>query len=165
MIRVGLVIYPGFQVLGLAVSAVFETANDMNGPSYELAVVSEHGGIVRSSLGFGMETSSFKDARYDTLIVIGNNHIDAVSEGLVDFLRASVATTRRIHGGVHRCVRRRAGGAAGWTSRHDPLGSRPGLSLHLSRRSTRRRPDIRDRWCRLDIGRHDGGHRSGAGHR
>lgn len=96
MISVGLVIYPGFQVLGLAVSAVFETANDMHGPSYELTVVSEHGGIVRSSLGFGMETTSFKDGRYDTLIVIGNNQLDDVSPGLLDFLRRSVATSKRI---------------------------------------------------------------------
>ncbi|MFJ5295460.1 GlxA family transcriptional regulator [Pseudomonas sp. NPDC088368] len=96
MIRVGLVIYPGFQVLGLAVSAVFETANDMNGPSYELVVVSEHGGIVRSSLGFGMETTSFKDAHYDTLVVIGNNRTDNVSDGLLDYLRASFARTKRV---------------------------------------------------------------------
>jgi len=83
-------------VLGLAVSAVFETANDMHGPSYEPTVLSEHGGIVRSSLGFGMETTSFKDGRYDTLIVIGNNQLDEVSQGLLDFLRSSVATSKRI---------------------------------------------------------------------
>lgn len=83
-------------MLGLAVSAVFETANDMHGPSYEPTVLSEHGGIVRSSLGFGMETTSFKDGRYDTLIVIGNNQLDEVSQGLLDFLRSSVATSKRI---------------------------------------------------------------------
>ncbi|NWD72796.1 GlxA family transcriptional regulator [Pseudomonas gingeri] len=96
MTTVGLVIYPGFQVLGLAVSAVFETANDMHGPSYTLTVISEHGGIVPSSLGFGMETTCFKDAQYDTLIVIGNNNTDNVSQGLLDFLRSSVATSKRI---------------------------------------------------------------------
>lgn len=96
MTTVGLVVYPGFQILGLAVSAVFETANDMNGPSYELSVVSEHGGIVRSSLGFGMETTSFKDQPYDTLIVIGNNRLDDASDGFLDFLRSAVTTSKRV---------------------------------------------------------------------
>lgn len=94
MKTIGLLIYPGFQVLGLAVSAVFETANDLHGVHYELTVVSEHGGIVHSSLGFGMESQSFKGSHFDTLVVIGNNRLDAVSEGLLDYLRN--ATSKRI---------------------------------------------------------------------
>lgn len=96
MTTIGLVIFPGFQVLGLAVSAVFETANDLNKPCYSLSVVSEQGGIVRSSLGFGMETASFKGTHYDTLIVIGNNHPEDASQGLLDYLRSSAATSKRI---------------------------------------------------------------------
>ena len=47
MQRIGIVIFPGFQLMGLAMSSVFEYANvaaDEN--RYDIHVLSEHGGAV-----------------------------------------------------------------------------------------------------------------------
>ncbi|WP_416424982.1 GlxA family transcriptional regulator [Pseudomonas sp. App30] len=96
MTTIALLIYPGFQILGLAVSTVFETANDLHGPHYHLTLLSEHGGIVPSSLGFGIQTDTFKDTHHDTLIVIGNNHIDDAPPALLDYLRSAAHQSRRI---------------------------------------------------------------------
>ena len=48
MPTIGLVIFDGFQVMGLAALSCFEMANKVLGrQAYEIAVVSEHGGPVR----------------------------------------------------------------------------------------------------------------------
>jgi len=50
---IGLVIYPQFQMLSVAVSAVFEFANlAADELVYSVRLLSEEGGPVRSSLGF-----------------------------------------------------------------------------------------------------------------
>ena len=56
MKRVGLVIFPGFQILDLVAISVFELAN-MAGPApaYEIELLSEHGGPVASSSGVPIE--------------------------------------------------------------------------------------------------------------
>ena len=49
MHKVGLIVYPEFQVLGLAMCAAFEMANGaVDEPVYSLALLSEHGGTVRT---------------------------------------------------------------------------------------------------------------------
>ena len=90
MHQVGLIVYPEFQVLGLAMCAAFEMANGaVDEPVYSLALLSEHGGTVRTSAGFGVETTAFDQRSFDTLLVMGDNLIRPVSSGMV----ASVSYT------------------------------------------------------------------------
>ncbi len=50
MLRVGIVLYPGFSGDNLAVTTVFEFANlTTDEPLYEVALLSEHGGPVATS--------------------------------------------------------------------------------------------------------------------
>jgi transcriptional regulator GlxA family with amidase domain len=94
---VGLVLYPGFQVLSLGVSAVFELANATAGrPVYAIALLSERGDLVESSLGFGVKTSAFGRRVFDTLIVAGDNDLTPASARLVAYLRRSLVTSRRV---------------------------------------------------------------------
>ncbi|WP_213991511.1 GlxA family transcriptional regulator [Sodalis sp. dw_96] len=97
MHSVGLILYPGFQVIGLSMSATFEVANIVTRqPIYEITLVSEHGGLVMTSAGFGVDTHAFDDRRFDTLLVLGDNVVRPASPGLIAYLRQSSAATRRI---------------------------------------------------------------------
>lgn len=97
MHTIGLIVYPGFQVLGLAMCATFELANSVaDEPFYCIALLSEQGGAVQTSAGFGVETTAFDQRSFDTLLVMGDNLIRPVSPGLVDFLRHASLTTRRL---------------------------------------------------------------------
>ncbi|KEX92764.1 AraC family transcriptional regulator [Pseudomonas umsongensis] len=97
MHRIGLIVYPGFQVLGLAMCATFELANSAaDEPVYSIVLVSEHGGMVQTSAGFAVETKPFDPCSFDTLLVMGDNLIRPPSKGLVDFLRHASQGTRRL---------------------------------------------------------------------
>jgi transcriptional regulator GlxA family with amidase domain len=97
MHHIGLIVYPGFQVLGLAMCATFELANNTaDEPVYSLSLLSEHGGSVQTSAGFGVETQAFDQRAFDTLLVMGDNLIRPTSPGMVAFLRRASATTRRL---------------------------------------------------------------------
>jgi transcriptional regulator GlxA family with amidase domain len=94
---VGLVIYPGFQVLSLGLSAVFELANQTAGKTiYKITLLSETGGLVNSSLGFGVQTSRIDRRVFDTLIVAGNNEPAPGSARLLRYLRKALKTSRRV---------------------------------------------------------------------
>jgi transcriptional regulator GlxA family with amidase domain len=95
--NIGLIVYPGFQVLGLAMCAAFEMANGaVDTPMYDITLLSEHGGTVRTSAGFGVETTAFHHGPFDTLLVMGDNLIRPVSPGMVEFLRSASRTSRRL---------------------------------------------------------------------
>jgi transcriptional regulator GlxA family with amidase domain len=97
MQTIGLIVYPNFQWLGLGVSTVFEYANTLSDePLYEVALVSEHGGLVRSSQGFSIETESMASRTFDTVIVIGDNECAPQSAGMLDYLRAASQHSRRV---------------------------------------------------------------------
>lgn len=97
MHNIGLIVYPGFQVLGLAMCASFELANmAADEPVYSIALLSEQGGPVMTSAGFGVETSAFDERSFDTLLVMGDNLIRPTSPGMVKFLRNASLTTRRL---------------------------------------------------------------------
>jgi transcriptional regulator GlxA family with amidase domain len=52
MQRIGFIVFPGFQVMSFAVIAVFEFANKERGdPVYDVRLLSETGGFIRSSFG------------------------------------------------------------------------------------------------------------------
>ena len=70
MQRIGFVVSPGFQVLSCAASSAFEFANrEMGEPVYEVHLLSETGGPVRTSMGISVVTEQFDDTNFDTLIV------------------------------------------------------------------------------------------------
>ncbi len=97
MHHVALALYPGFQVLNLAVATVLEFANRSLGePLYKVHLLSEHGGPVLSSAGFPVGTEPFGRRRFDTVLVVGDNDVQPASPALVRFLKRAARSSRRI---------------------------------------------------------------------
>ncbi|MGF6511111.1 GlxA family transcriptional regulator [Paraburkholderia sp. 32] len=96
MKRIAVVVFPGFQILDMVAVSIFELANQDTGePAYDVAVISEHGGMVRSSAGVEVATRPFGDPAYDTVIVTGAMEIAPSSPGLLAFLNDALAASRR----------------------------------------------------------------------
>jgi transcriptional regulator GlxA family with amidase domain len=71
MRKIGFIIYPGYQPMGLASTTPFEIANRQAAePVYDIRILSKHGGLVRTSVGFHVSTVRFTEEPYD-LIVVG----------------------------------------------------------------------------------------------
>jgi transcriptional regulator GlxA family with amidase domain len=97
MLHIGIVLYPGFQVLNLAVTTAFELANVVARDSvYKVALLSEHGGPIRSSAGFCVDTQGWGNRRFDTVLVVGDNEVVEPSRALIAFLKRAAKTSRRI---------------------------------------------------------------------
>jgi transcriptional regulator GlxA family with amidase domain len=97
MHRIGFVVAPGFQLMSFAGISVFELANfTAGGPHYDVRVLSEFGGPVRSSLGATIDTHSFGQSTYDTIIAGGGLGPITVTEGTRAFIRQSMQTARRV---------------------------------------------------------------------
>jgi transcriptional regulator GlxA family with amidase domain len=98
MLRIGYIVVPNFQVMIFGGLTVFEMANRMTKePHYDIRLISEGGGPVKSSLGYSVMTHSFDDGGFDTVIIGGV--IDAVytaSPALINYLRSAVKNTRRV---------------------------------------------------------------------
>ena len=62
MKRLGIVAFPGFQILDLAAAGVFEVANLLaDRKTYDVVLLSERGGSVLSSSGITVDTQAFRD--------------------------------------------------------------------------------------------------------
>ena len=97
MKRIGIVVFPGFQILDLAAAAVFEIANlQTPRPAYEIDVVSESGGAVKSSVGAAVHTVALDPAAYDTLLVAGWTTPQPVSAMLLRLVARALESTRRL---------------------------------------------------------------------
>lgn len=97
MKRIGLVVFPGFQIVDLAALSVFELANmSANGPAYEIQLLSEHGGPVASSSGVPVETKPFSKAKFDTVLVAGWMSPLPSSPALLAFMSSASKSSRRI---------------------------------------------------------------------
>lgn len=97
MLRIGFVVFPDFQVMGFAVITVFEVANIVaKEPVYSVRLLSEHGGPVRASAGFSVETEPFGKKVFDTVIIGAGTQIEATTPGLLSFVRRSLRTSRRV---------------------------------------------------------------------
>ena len=97
MQRIGFAVFPGFQNMSLAALSVFEFANFTTGePVYEMHLLSETGGAVRSSLGMTVETGRFGDPAFDTLLVGGGTGIPGSTPGLRAFSREALDASRRV---------------------------------------------------------------------
>jgi transcriptional regulator GlxA family with amidase domain len=97
MQRIGFVVFPGFQVMGLAVISAFEFANvHLGKPAYEVQLLSETGGTVRASMGMNIVAEPFGDANFDTLILGGGTEIAPSTPGLIEFVRGALGRHRRV---------------------------------------------------------------------
>jgi transcriptional regulator GlxA family with amidase domain len=97
MHRVGFVAFANFGAMGLAALSTFEHANLVKGePVYEVTLLSQGGGSVRSSAGFSVMTEKFGDDTFDTLIVGASTRLDEPTPAVVAFIRQSMKTARRI---------------------------------------------------------------------
>jgi transcriptional regulator GlxA family with amidase domain len=64
---------------------------------YELHMLSETGGLIRTSSGVTLETKKFADDQFDTLIVLGTLVDEpAFSPGLVEYARSAPSRARRV---------------------------------------------------------------------
>ena len=100
MRKVGFIIYPGYQPMGVAVTSPFEIANAQAAePVYDIRMLSKHGGLVRTSLGFQVSTEAFAEEPYD-LIVVGASMEEASPE-TIEFVRHVRAHCRRIAATCH----------------------------------------------------------------
>ena len=96
--HVAFLLVPDFQLLDLSGPAVvFQTAGRFAqtaaGPAYAVHVVSEHGGLVRSSCGIGVQTSPWRGMPADTLVVPGGEGARATA--ITPALRARLLAQRR----------------------------------------------------------------------
>lgn len=97
MISVGVLLFPGFQMLNLCTGTVFEFANlEVGRPFYRVELVSEHGGSISSSMGFSINSVPFGQTTYDTLLVVGDNDAMDASPGMLAYLQQAMGTTRRM---------------------------------------------------------------------
>jgi transcriptional regulator GlxA family with amidase domain len=97
MQRIGFLVFPGFQVMSFAAITAFEMTNfELGKPAYEVTLLSEAGGMVRTSAGFGVETEAFSDRSFDTVMVAAGTQIEPMTPGLLAFVQRSVKTSRRV---------------------------------------------------------------------
>ncbi|THK35884.1 GlxA family transcriptional regulator [Ensifer sp. MPMI2T] len=97
MHHIGFVVFPRFQLMGFAAVTAFEMANITLGEqAYEIELLSERGGEVKSSAGFGVLTKAFDDAAYDTVIFGASSTIESMTAGLIEFARHALGTARRV---------------------------------------------------------------------
>ena len=97
MQRLGYIVAPGFQVMGIGALSVFEFANLTAGEQfYDVHLLSETGSSIRSSLGICIETASFDDSHYDTIVIGGSTAPVAATPGLIAFVRNALLKSRRL---------------------------------------------------------------------
>jgi transcriptional regulator GlxA family with amidase domain len=93
--RIGFVVSPGFQVMSFAALSVFECANkEMGQRVYDVRLLSETGGSIRSSIGISITTEPFDDTNFDTLIV--GRGTEPSTPGLIEFVRQALGRCRRV---------------------------------------------------------------------
>ncbi|VVE17699.1 AraC family transcriptional regulator [Pandoraea iniqua] len=96
-LRIGLVVYPGFQMISLAAMSVFEIANfGRPAPLYDVSVVSVSGGLVRDSAGISVATEALGRRRFDTLLVAGATIVMPTEPALIAALRRVAPRMRRM---------------------------------------------------------------------
>src|SRR5712671_2028516 len=95
MQRIGLIVFPGIQVMSCAVISAFEFANrEMGETVYDVCLLSETGGSIRASIGMSVATDPFDRTKFDTLITGGGT--EPPTPGLIKFARRALGRCRRI---------------------------------------------------------------------
>jgi transcriptional regulator GlxA family with amidase domain len=96
MRKIGFLIYPGYQPMGLAVTSAFEIANEQAAePVYDIRLVSKEGGAVPTSVGFKVLTEKFADTPLYDLLIVGASKQEASPETIA-FIREARLHCRRI---------------------------------------------------------------------
>ena len=97
---IGFLIFPDFQLLdATGPIAAFEIGSRYMGGAYDLRVLAAEAGPVRSSAGVSLLAEAMADTpRLDTLVVAGGDGTrrSAYDPALLDYVRASAATARRV---------------------------------------------------------------------
>jgi transcriptional regulator GlxA family with amidase domain len=97
MLRIAFVAVPDFQVMLFAGISVFELANRTTGqPHYDIHLISEQGGPVRSSLGVSVSSQPFDDTHFDTVVVGAEITAAPATLGVMNYLRQSMQSSRRV---------------------------------------------------------------------
>jgi transcriptional regulator GlxA family with amidase domain len=97
MPSIGVVVFPGFQVMNLAPLSAFEFANlELGRDFYDMTFLSELGGPVRTSMGMVIETEPFAGRHFDTVLVVGAIKAGPAAPGLIARLRETASTARRV---------------------------------------------------------------------
>jgi transcriptional regulator GlxA family with amidase domain len=97
MHKIGFIVYPGFQLVCLAASSVFEVANRvLETRHYDVSIHSEAGGTVRGTAAVSVQSEPLREESFDSIIVCGGDALPAASAGLVDYLRGAIASTSRV---------------------------------------------------------------------
>ncbi len=99
--QIGILVYPHFQLLDMSGPAdAFQMANHASGRElYELNLVSQAGGLIKSAVGIEVATQAFVPRRYDTFLVVGGSVPSASFEHpaeLVNLVRLSAKSSRRV---------------------------------------------------------------------
>jgi transcriptional regulator GlxA family with amidase domain len=95
MRRIGFVVTPGFQVMTFAALSVFEYANkEMDRPVYDVRLLSETGGFIRSSIGVRVATEQLHATNFDTLFVCRGT--EPSTPGLIEIVRQAPGRCRRV---------------------------------------------------------------------
>ncbi len=77
--------------------SVFEMANETSPkPFYEVRILSENGGPVRTSVGITLETEAFGEPEFDTLLIGAGTVIEPATPKLLDFILKGSAASRRV---------------------------------------------------------------------
>src|SRR5712672_1918516 len=63
---------------------------------YDVHLLSETGGSIRSSIGISVATEPFDDRNFDTVMVGGSAVVGALTPGVINFLRQALGRSRRI---------------------------------------------------------------------
>ena len=93
---IGYILFPGFGVMSFGAMSVFEAANARVGaPHYDLRLLSETGGPIRSSSGVVVQTEAFSEAVFDTTIIGGGGDMQ-FTPGLRRYLQKAARMSRRI---------------------------------------------------------------------
>jgi transcriptional regulator GlxA family with amidase domain len=99
MHRIGFIVPQGFQLMSLAALTAFEIANlPPAGQRYDIRLLSERGGPVRSSSGMTLETEAFGDPAFDTVIIGSLTEFEVApsSANLIAFVQEAAKVSRRI---------------------------------------------------------------------
>jgi transcriptional regulator GlxA family with amidase domain len=97
MRKIGLFVFPGFQVMSFAALSAFEVANKRSGEIlYDLQVLSEKGGLLRNSIGIDVSTKAIGDDEFDTILVGSGIEVLSTSAAAANYLRQAAKSTRRL---------------------------------------------------------------------
>lgn len=97
MHKIGLVLYPNFGATSFAAMAAFEITNlCTQSVAYEMTMVSQDGGNVRSSMGAEIATVRIADFSGETLMVAGADRLPIYDASLLATIRDAPASFRRV---------------------------------------------------------------------